>query len=138
MRWPKRLSVALFTWLCALCCLWGTDKDRNYAETQLAHVREQMGTIIAPMPSLLGVSNIHKVNLDIELGLPSGQHASKAAGGPIRPLVLPRYDLLVYDLLVYDLLHVTGGRHVHTVRFKFRSPLFTIGDHKIWKCRLGA
>ena len=88
MRWPKRLSVALFTWLCALCCLWGTDKDRNYAETQLAHVREQMGTIIAPMPSLLGVSNFHKFNLDIELGLPSGQHASKAAGGPIRPLVL--------------------------------------------------
>jgi hypothetical protein len=97
--------------------MWAADKERIYAETQLAHVREQMGSVLTPMPTLLHVSIGHKMCLDIELGLPCGRQLSEAAGGPARPLVLSPEA---------DMYKMTGG-NPGSLRFFMQSAITKYG-----------
>ena len=64
------------------------EKQRTTAETQLGHVRMQMGQALQPMSAYLGTALVHKQNCDYELGLSFGTLYSQANGGPVRPLVL--------------------------------------------------
>ena len=64
------------------------EKQRTTAETQLGHVRMQMGQALQPMSAYLGTALEHKQTCDYELGLSFGALYSQANGGPVRPLVL--------------------------------------------------
>jgi hypothetical protein len=75
------------------------EKQRTNAETQLGHVRMQMGQALPPMSAQLAASNALKHGCDCELGLSLGTLFSQAGGGPVCPLVLsPEAEIHSGDL----------------------------------------